>query len=249
MDYTYDPALVALSIATAMLGVFTALVVTVDISRVHPSEIALRILLAAVSVGSGIWATHFVSLTAMSLPAAPEFNLSLVAYSMAIMMILGGGAFAIVAIRRFGWIGFVLASLLLTAALASMHVLGFHALANYYALELSLLGGVMTLVIALQTSAAILWVAFKQRALFGTFLAAIALGLAISATNYSALEAVTLRLPDGAPAYQQIDGPDYSLALSAAGVIYSICGFCIGIFALVGSIKRAGPGGPQGVAG
>lgn len=249
MDYTYDPALVALSIATSMLGAFTVLVVTAGISRVHPLEIALRVLLAALSLGSGIWATHFVSLIAMSLPVAPEFDLSFAAFSMIVMMISGGGAFAIVAVRRFGWISFAFASFLLTAASASMQMPGFNALSNNYGLDLSLFSGVMAVVFALQTSVAMLWFSSHERALLGTFLGAIALGLAISATNYSALEAVTLRLPAGAPLNMQAAGPDYTVALSAAGAVYAICGLCIGIFALVGSIKRAGPGGRQGVAG
>lgn len=249
MDYTYDPALVALSIATAMLGAFTALVVTAGISRVQSSEMVLRVLLAAVSVGSGIWATHFVSLTAMSLPVVPEFDLSFIVFSIAIMTILGGGAFAIVAVRRFDWIGFLLASFLLTAAMASMYLLGVNAQSDNFTLESSPFRLVMALVIALQTSAAIFWFSFHKRALLGTFLGAIALGLAISATNYFALEAVTLHLPDGAPLAPHADGPDYSLALSAAGAIYAICAFCIGIFALVGLMKRAGPGGSHGVAG
>ncbi len=249
MGYIYDPALVALSIATAMLGAFTALVVTAGISRVHASEALLRVLLAAAGIGSGIWATHFISLTAMALPVPPEPGLSRIALSAAIMIVPGGLAFTVVTAGRLGWMSFPLASLLFTAAMTGMHFLGFSALSNTYNLDFSRYGLVIALAIALQTSAAILWFSFHERALLGTFLGAAALGLAISATNYTMLEAVTLSLPDGASPNSRGPVADYSLALSVAGAIYAICGFCIGIFALVGSIKRAGPGGQHRVAG
>jgi len=95
MDYIYDPALVAVSIATAMLGAFTALVVTSGIGRVRKPEALLRVLLAAAGIGSGIWATHVISLVALSLPIAPDFGSSHVAASVAIMAGFGGLALAI----------------------------------------------------------------------------------------------------------------------------------------------------------
>ena len=249
MDYTYDPALVALSIATAMLGAFTALVVTAGIGQVRTSEALLRVLLAAAGIGSGIWATHFISLIALPLPIGPEPGLSHAALPAAIMAIAGGLAFAIVAARRFGWMSFPLASLIFTGAMAGMHYLGLSALSDGYRFEVSNHGLVIALVIGLQTSVAMLWFSFHERALLGTFLAAAALGLAISATNYSALEAITLHLPDGAAPDRAGPTAGYALALSVAGAIYAICGFCIGIFALIGSIRRAGAGGRQRAIG
>jgi NO-binding membrane sensor protein with MHYT domain len=165
------------------------------------------------------------------------------------MVVAGGLAFAIVAARWLGWMSFPLACLIFTGAMAGMHYLGLSALSNGYELEVSNYGLVIALAIGLQTSVAMLWFSFHERALFSTFLAAAALGLAISATNYSALEAITLHLPDGAAADQAGPAAGYALALSVAGAVYAICGFCIGIFALIGAIRRAGVGGRQSAIG
>lgn len=244
MDYTYDPALVALSIATAILGAFTALVVTAGIGRASASEAAVRILLAAAGVGSGIWATHFISVTAIALPVAPESLLAHNALSGAIIVASGVLAFTIPASRRFGWTGFPVASLLLMAGMAGMHLAGFEALSGVYTVEFSKYGLVIALAIALQASAAILWFSFHERALLGSFLAAAALGLAISAANYSTLEAIVLHPRTGVLLPAADAG--YSLAFSVAGAVYAICGLCIGIFALTRSLKRSGDGGRRG---
>jgi NO-binding membrane sensor protein with MHYT domain len=243
MDHIYDPALVALSIATAILGAFTALVVTAGIGRASASEAAVRILLASAGVGGGIWATHFISMTAITLPVTPESPFAHNALPAAIIVAAGALAFAIPASRRLGWAGFPLASLMLMAGMAGMYFLGFGGMSGAYKAEISIYGLAAALGIALQTSAAIIWFSFHERALLGSFLAAAALGLAISATNYSTLEAISLNPRAGILLNGPVSGADYSLAFSVAGAVYAICGLCIGIFALAGTLKRTGDGG------
>lgn len=248
MDHIYDPALVALSIATAILGAFTALVVTAGIGRASASGAAVRILLAAAGIGGGIWATHFISMTAITLPVTPESLFAHKALPAAVIVAAGALAFAIPASRRFGWAGFPLASLILMAGMAGMYFLGFEALSGAYKAEISTYGLAAALGIALQTSAAILWFSFHERALLGSFLAAAALGLAISAANYSTLEAISLHSRADVLLNSPAAGADYSLAFSVAGAVYAICGLCIGIFALSGSLKRTGDGGRRHTA-
>lgn len=243
MDYAYDPALVALSIATAILGAFTGLVVTAGIGRASAFETAMRIVLAAAGIGSGIWATHFISVTAVALPIAPETLFPHNALPAAIIVAAGAFAFAIPASGWCGWAAFPLASLVLMAGIAGMYFVSFEAL-GFDTASFSDYGLAAAMAIVIQTSAAILWFSFHNRALFASFLAAAALGLAISAANYSMLEAVAHPRADGL-----LTGPaaaaDYSLAFSVAGAVYAICGLCIGIFALASSLKRAADSGRQ----
>jgi NO-binding membrane sensor protein with MHYT domain len=245
MDYAYDPALVALSIATAILGAFTALVVTAGIGRASTPEAVMRVLLAAAGIGSSIWATHFVGVTAIALPVMPDSLFTHNAFSAGIIIGAVLLAFAILASLRSAWLGFPFASLLLTAGMAGMHLAVFETLSALYTLEFSKSGLAIALGIALQTSAAILWFSFHQRALLGSFLASAALGLAISAANYSTLEAIALHPRTGVLLDAPATEAGYSLAFSVAGAVYAICGLCIGIFALAGSLKKARNGGPR----
>lgn len=248
MDFTYDLTLVALSIATAMLGAFTALVVTSGIGQPHISNTSLRVLLAAAGIGSGLWATHFISLEALLLPVSPEFDRSSVALSAAIMVITSALTFAFVIGCGLNRLSFLLACIVFTAGMAAMHHFGLTALANNYGLDYSDLGCLFALAIGVQTSATIFWFSFQNRALLDTFLAAAALGLAISASNYSALEAMTLYPPSGVAPAQVGPKVDYALALSAAGGIYAICSFCIAVFALISSLGKDATSGRHGAS-
>ncbi len=68
MPFTYDPALVALSIAIAILGSFTGLVMTAGIRRIRGPEVALRVALGGIGVGGGVWSMHFIAMLAVVLP-------------------------------------------------------------------------------------------------------------------------------------------------------------------------------------
>jgi NO-binding membrane sensor protein with MHYT domain len=203
----------------------------------------MRVLLAAAGIGSSIWATHFIGVTAIALPVMPDALFTSNALSAAIIITAGLLAFAIAAASRSGWLGFPFASLLLTAGMAGMHLAVFETLSGLYTLEFSRYGLAIALAIALQSSAAILWFSFHQRALLGSFLAAAALGLAISAANYSTLEAIAVHPRTGVLLDTPATDAGYSLAFSVAGAVYAICGLCIGLFALAGSLKKARNGG------
>ncbi len=246
MDLTYDPALVALSIGMAMLGSFTGLVVTAGIARADPYEAALRIILAALGVGGGVWATHSIAMIAIDGPAPLSLDLIRMAGAALAATLFAGVAMLIGRLTAHGALAIPAGAACLAAGMAAMYALGVSATMKNYGMIPSWPGLAFAFVIALQASAAVLWFAFHDRGLPGTFLGSAALGLAISAAQYSAAEASGFApLGDALGAGAQ-QGVNYSLALSIATTIYVICGFCIGIFMLVGMIKRSRPGGAAG---
>jgi NO-binding membrane sensor protein with MHYT domain len=245
MEFTYDPALVALSIAIAILGSFTGLVMTAGIRRIRGPEAALRIALGSIGVGGGVWSMHFVAMLAVILPLELRYEPIQTALSAVLAVIFTAVAFSIVSRNRFGDYTLPVSAAFLGLGIGAMHYLGMNAVLGNCTLTYSWLGVVISIVIAIQASAVALWFAFRDRGLFDTILGAIALGLAIASMHYTAMEA-TRFLP--AQGFREFFGNAFNdryLALSISIAMYGICGVCITVFSVLTFIRRASAPGDR----
>lgn len=93
----YDPVLVALSIAVAVMASYAAL----DLGgRVLASKGWKRILwlaMAAVAMGGGIWSMHFIAMLAFVLPVPVDYDFKLTAISLLVAILATGAGFYVVA--------------------------------------------------------------------------------------------------------------------------------------------------------
>jgi len=82
LDKSYNPYLVTLSVVIAIISSFTAFGTT---ERIHASSShrhkKLWILFGATSMGTGIWAMHFIGSLALQLPISVSYNLSITVIS------------------------------------------------------------------------------------------------------------------------------------------------------------------------
>ena len=78
LDKSYNPYLVALSIIIAIISSFTAFGslerINACTDRLHQT---LWVMFGAVSMGIGIWATHFIGSLALILPISVSYNLNI----------------------------------------------------------------------------------------------------------------------------------------------------------------------------
>jgi NO-binding membrane sensor protein with MHYT domain len=241
VDFTYDRGLVALSIAVAMLGSFTGLVMTTGIQNARPAEARLRIVLGGVGVGGGIWSMHFIAMLAVILPIRLSYDVAETAISAVIAIIFTATALAIVSSKRFGGATLPLSALFLGSGIGGMHYLGMHAIRGNCSLHYSWLGVAVSVVIAIQASGVALWFAFRQRGVLDTFLGAMVLGLAIASMHYSGMVA-THFLPASSPAeiLHLVLSENY-LALAIAVTLYVVCGTCLAVFAALVFRSRVPP--------
>lgn len=245
MEFTYDPALVALSIAIAILGSFTGLIMTAGIRRVRGPEATLRIVLGSLCVGGGIWSMHFVAMLAVNLPIELRYEAIQTVMSAVLAVILTGIAFTIVGSNRFGRYTLPMSAVFLGLGIGGMHYLGMNAVRGNCVLAYSWLGVTISIVIAVQASAVALWFAFRERGLFDTVLGAVALGLAVASMHYTAMEA-TRFLP--AQSFAGFFGHAFSdryLALSISIAMYGICGVCITVFSVLTFVRRSSAQGDR----
>ena len=92
MQATYDPLLVALSIAVAVLVSYTALSLAARVASSNANQVRFWLIGGAITMGVGIWSMHFIGMMAFSLPIALRYNLAATLLSLALAIGTSGCA-------------------------------------------------------------------------------------------------------------------------------------------------------------
>jgi NO-binding membrane sensor protein with MHYT domain len=221
---SHSPLLVAASVLVAILASFTGLRIASGLRALEPVARKREIAKAAIALGGGIWAMHFIAMLSMRMSreltyaALPTLGSVLVA-----SLITGIGLLILHCSdrtpRKIG-----LAGILMGMGIVSMHYLGMAAIGGKI-VTYQTAGFFLSSGIAVGASVCALWLAYKRRALQHIAIGSVLLGISISAMHYSAM--AYTRFVD-APVPALIGEPflsSGSLALLVAVVVFLICGF------------------------
>src|SRR5271165_6507096 len=127
----HDPKLVILSSTIAMLGAFTAAVLTSNIAAHPRGEGRARIVMSALSLGGSLWAMQFVGLLAIQAPLNLAYNpLPLAASAMTAMAGSASALFLLWRKQAAAVKPFALAVFLLGGSIALTNYLGLFAIAG-----------------------------------------------------------------------------------------------------------------------
>lgn len=193
----YDPALVALSLAIAILASYTAL----DLgARVRTAPRRLRgawLLGAAVAMGGGIWSMHFVGMLAfeMGLPAAYDLGVTLL--SLLIAVGVTGAALAWVGRRRAGRRDALVAGPVMGLGVAAMHYTGMAAMRVPGSLAYSPAVVALSVAIAVTAATVALWLTFRPTRVSQKIVAALVMGVAVAGMHYTGMAAATFTAQEG----------------------------------------------------
>src|ERR687896_2527054 len=181
---THDQALVALSILVASFASYTAL----DLGgRVRAATGLARqawLVSAAIAMGGGIWAMHFVAMLAFSLPVTVSYDLGLTVLSLFAAIGATAVGFLIAGHTRATW-HTLAAGVPMGLGVVAMHYTGMAAMrmAAHFRYETLLVAA--SVAIALVASAAALFLAFHTHRLRHKALAAVVMGLAVCGMHYT----------------------------------------------------------------
>nr|WP_188908438.1 MHYT domain-containing protein [Aureimonas endophytica] len=221
----YNPALVLLSIAIAVFASYAALDLGARVRRATEGPRWSWIAGAAIAMGGGIWAMHFVGMLAfeMGLPAAYDLKITLL--SLVIAVGVTAGAFAWVAAKGTGIGSLLVAGPLMGVGVAAMHYTGMAAMrvAGNFAYDPAIVA--VSVAIAVTAATAALWLAFRQNNVWQKLLAACVMGLAVAGMHYTGMAAATFtaQAAGAQPAHATVLGANQAnLALSVAGVTFVI---------------------------
>lgn len=232
MSSTHDPVLVCISILIAVATSYTAL----DLAgRIRASEGWLRrvwLATAAVAMGGGIWAMHFVAMLAFRMPGMQlgyHFGLTLLSFLVAV--VVTGAGFAVMSRARGALPLLGAAGAFMGLGIVAMHYIGMAAMQMAAELTYHPLWLGISVVIAVGAATAALWLASRDRHPAERVGAAVLMGIAIAGMHFSGMRAAIFTMLPGTHLAERPSVSQTTLAVSV-----SMAAFLILFLALVAAM-------------
>jgi diguanylate cyclase (GGDEF)-like protein len=191
----YDFKLVALSLAIAIVASYTALDLAGRVNASSGRRLSVWLAGGALSMGTGIWAMHFIGMLAFHLPIPVAYDSWLNALSWLIAALVS--AIALFVVQRPTMTGgnLSIGATVMGIGISLMHYTGMAAMQMSPPISYSPPWFVASVMIGIGASLAALWIAFKFRkvssrlAIFGRLGSAGVMGLAITGMHYTGMAA------------------------------------------------------------
>ena len=215
----HDSTLVALSILIATAASYTALDLAGRIRAATGWVAHAWLATAALAMGGGIWAMHFVAMLAFSMPGMEaHYDLGLTLLSLIVPVAVTGIGFAVVNRPARSRFALVASGLLMGTGIAAMHYTGMAAMQVPASLHYDAVWVALSILIAIGASSVALWLAFKNTGLVQKLIAAGVMGIAVSGMHYTAMRAASFTAhpaTDGGHGYASIGQINLALAVAA----------------------------------
>jgi NO-binding membrane sensor protein with MHYT domain len=228
----HDPSLVILSVTIAILGTFTASVMTSNLGVLSRGEGRMRIVMASITLGGCIWAMNFVGLLSIEIQVNLTRDPVLLGGSAAVSFIGTAVALFMLWPNAMNAARLPFAIILLGIVISSTSYLGIAAVAGRE-IELSWFLASICAVFATQSGLMLLVFLFQPRGVILTLMGAIALGLLLTAAHYLAiasapgLEEALLSIPRSHAGISV-----RHLAWAATIMMYFVCSICLSVFVI-----------------
>jgi PAS domain S-box-containing protein len=213
---TYNPYLVALSVAVACLASYTALDLGGRISGSRRWARLAWLLTAATAMGGGIWSMHFIGILAFVMPMPVSYDVGLTLLSLGVAIGVTGFGFFMIGTREVTAPEFILSGIFVGIGIVSMHYTGMAAMRMPADIRYDSVLVALSVLIAIGASIAALWLAFRTTVTRQRLLAAVVMGSAISGMHYTGMAAATFI------ANLRMDGAHGIFALGQTGLALAI---------------------------
>jgi two-component system, sensor histidine kinase and response regulator len=192
MAASYDPLQVALSVLIAIAASYAALSLAGRVTATRNGARALWLAGGATSMGSGIWAMHFVGMLAFHLPIAVAYDTPTILVALFLAIVASATALYVVSRRRMGIRYALISGGILGCGVAALHFLGMMAMrmAAAYTLNAGVVAASVLLGIAFAAGGMWLGYYFREepkRTAWKRLGAGLLMGTAISAMHYTAM--------------------------------------------------------------
>lgn len=196
---THDWVLVAMSVLIATVASYTAL----DLAgRIHASGGHARLAwlaTAALAMGGGIWAMHFVAMLSYSLPGMTvSYDVGLTLLSLLVPIVVTGISFGVMSSRQASLLTLAAAGLFMGLGVVAMHYLGMTAMRMPASLRYDRLWVAVSVLIAVGAATTALFVANRNNDIRQRLAAAGVMGLAIAGMHFTGMRAASFEMTDSA---------------------------------------------------
>ncbi len=233
MDVSYDIGVVALSILVAFQGAYVSLSLARQVPAASGNRLRALLSGAAVTLGVGIWAMHFVGMLALELPLAVDYDVLLTLVSALVAIIVVGVAMMLVSLRLGRRRLIALGAVVMGVGIASMHYLGMAAMrADCVTTHAWPIVG-LSVVVGIVASALSLWLCLGTSRRPPVAFAALAMALAIAGMHYTAMWAAGFEPAAGAPDGRAPGFGAPALSSGVLAIVVAVVAFLIsGLFLL-----------------
>ena len=227
---THDPLLVSVSIGIAVLAGYTALDLTGRIRAAQGATAWGWLLAGALSMGSGIWAMHFVGMLAFDLPIEMGYRVDLTAASWLLAVlgsVLGLRLATAPTLHRHHHLS---GTVFITTAIVGMHYTGMAAMDMRPAISYDPFWVCVSIGVALAASYGALRIAFShsQSGFMDKTLAALALGGAVVGMHYTAMQAAQFPIGSVCGAVTAISTPWLAFLITNTALLLLACALVAG---------------------
>jgi NO-binding membrane sensor protein with MHYT domain len=125
---TYDPYLVVLSVLVASFASYTALDLGGHVSVARGVARRVWLVVAAVTMGGGIWSMHFIGMLAFVMPVPMSYNIGLTTVSLLVAVFVTGVGFYVIGRPSVSPLRLVLSGIFMGLGIAAMHYTGMAAM-------------------------------------------------------------------------------------------------------------------------
>ncbi|MFM2391194.1 MAG: putative integral rane sensor protein [Pseudomonadota bacterium] len=219
--YTYSVWLVLGSVAVALMATFTGLSLTRGVQALPIAPRQLRIAIAAVMLGGGIWTMHFVAMLAMQFDVPVAYDLVRTVASALIAILIAGTSLLIMhfATRRPATIA--ASGALLGIGIAVMHFVGLSAIEGCLP-QISPTAIALSALLAIALGIAAIAIAYHQRTERNILLATAVFGTAVAVVHFTAMAQTRFTLSPDAASLPRL-GTD-QIALFVLLAVFAISG-------------------------
>lgn len=213
----------ALSVLIAIQGSFVSLVLAREVGRFEGARRRLVLAMSAVTLGSSIWAMHFIGMLAYHMPAEASYDLFLTLLSFLIAVLAVGIGYGVMTVIPGGNWRDVAAAIFTGGGIAGMHYVGMAALTGPIVLGYHSLWVALSVLVGIVAAGISLHLAFGTKLQARAILGAVAMGLAISGMHYSAMYGTMITPTDLADVATSHVLDRNLLAIVVAIVAFVIC--------------------------
>lgn len=190
----YSPSIVFLSVVIAFLASFTALSMNERIRKNGFFSRNLWLVLASIAMGMGIWAMHFIGMSAFRLPVTMEYNFPATIFSVFPAVMASYLAFYISNRTNLTPWPKILAGIIMGIGIASMHYIGMSAMEMEIEYAYRPVLFTLSILIAILVSYVALYIFTSLQKFMGNFflklITSLLMGIAVASMHYIGMEAI-----------------------------------------------------------
>ena len=184
----FDPLLVALSFAFAVIGSFVALTAAGRVNQLGGRQSLSNIVTVGVALGCiGVWSMHFIGMLALDMDVGSSYSMVETFASLLVVIVATSWTVSFAARSPDNLLRLALAGFLLGMSVVVMHYLGMFGLKinGYIRWDYGVV--LLSALIAVVAATAALWLAFNSPTLNRRVAASLAMGVAVCAMHYTGM--------------------------------------------------------------